>query len=264
MIHGCSDSSFIEIVGDSSQIRLMSGWIVSDSLSFAESLSFGASDGSSSDRSVNTLETFSSSLNDHPDLIQGSSSEETPTIVLSSSSVPSAFSVNAATETSSNGRRVTIVTRVITVQSDPTLSATNRPRSPQLSPIPPRSASSIFTASASLNQDVEIAPDARGSGTGSTGTVGIVLGVVFGLFALIALGFIIWFLLARERTEEEEAEPEVEFETETDCDDTGFSTEVRDECASGYQSQDLDQMIADEFAFSDVFTAENEEAAFSI
>jgi hypothetical protein len=124
-----------------------------------------------------------------------------------------------------------------------------------------KSSSSRFTPSASLdNAGQFIAPGGRGSG----GTLGLVLGSIFGLLALIALIIALWFLFGRNRSDEEEpAEPDLEFDTETDLDDTEFETQDK-EAHSEYQSHDLDQMIADEFVSSAVFTDENEEASASM
>jgi hypothetical protein len=162
----------------------------------------------------------------------------------------------------SEDKGATFVNSIITGQSDLTLSATRRLRSPVPSTVKLRSLTSVFTPSAS-HRVPHFDPNAGESGPGSTGTIGLALGIAFGLLFLIALLIAIWCLVARDRTEETDAEGDVEFDTESDLDET-FETEEPEECASGYQSEDLDQMIADEFAFSAVFSDRNEEmAAFS-
>jgi hypothetical protein len=177
---------------------------------------------------------------------------------------PSSDYVNTQTDSKSkfpsDEWKPPIVNSVLTVQSDPTLSRTVWIRTPLLSTLKSRSLSSPFTPSASLEDKYD--PNAGASGPGTTQALGIALGLVFGLLALIAAVLLLWFFVIRERTEETEAE--VEFETETDGTDPDYSTEIFDECPSGYQSQDLDQMMADEFAFSDVFTEENEESPMGV
>jgi hypothetical protein len=184
------------------------------------------------------------------------------TIVFASSqsSAPSDFAIDTETASEfysvSNGWRAMIATTAPRSQSDPSLSATKPFASPLLSTVKLRSQSSRFTPSASLENLGQFVPP---GGTGSGGTLGLVLGSIFGILALIALIIAIWFLVGRHRSDEgEPAEPDVEFDTETDLGDTEFETQD-EEVHSEYQSQDLDQMIADEFAFSAVFTDENEE-----
>jgi hypothetical protein len=81
--------------------------------------------------------------------------------------------------------------------------------------------------------------------------------------ALIGLLFALWFFVIRDEQEEEPAEGDVEFDTETDMGDEEFSTEM-DEPASQYQSQDVDDLFADNFVRSDVFVNDDEEMTMGI
>jgi hypothetical protein len=75
--------------------------------------------------------------------------------------------------------------------------------------------------------------------------------------ALAAIILALWLLVIRERSEDKGAEGDMEFDTERDRDDEiDFEG---DEPASGYQSQEFDQMIAEQFEFSDMFSGHHEE-----
>jgi hypothetical protein len=92
--------------------------------------------------------------------------------------------------------------------------------SPQTSvtPIPTPSVSDFFPNSSICSSpfrshDVFI-PDARGSGPATVSNLGTVLGVVFGLLALIGVGVATWFFARGHRDEHASEEIPTEYETE--------------------------------------------------
>jgi hypothetical protein len=94
-------------------------------------------------------------------------------------------------------------------------------------------------------------------------TAGVVLGTIFGLFAVAGVLVAVWIILGKRRTGGGGDEiGDVEFETESDV-GSDIITDV-DEAPSGYHSEDMDQVIADEFAFAAVFTFNNDEAATQV
>jgi hypothetical protein len=107
---------------------------------------------------------------------------------------------------------------------------------------------------------VVFVPNAGGSMPESNATLGVVLGVLFGLLALVAIVVAIW-LVGFRRREETEADPECEFETEQEESEITMDDA---ECPSGYQSEDIAEIIVDEFAFSDVFQIADEEGPLNI
>jgi ABC-type transport system involved in multi-copper enzyme maturation permease subunit len=97
--------------------------------------------------------------------------------------------------------------------------------------------------------------------SGGAQSVGLVVGLVFGLLAVIAICFALWFILVRGRgSRDEEAEPDLEFDTETDELEASFGTE---EYPSRSPSQSDNEMVPDD-CFSDVFTSNSEESGIEV
>jgi hypothetical protein len=164
-------------------------------------------------------------------------------------------SVSTEINLKSDEWKTTSIPTTDSVGSDPTLSASDLSRSPLASTV--HLGSSMFTASASLDHQNKILPNAGSSRPGSAQTIGLVLGLLFGLFALTGVSLAVWFFALRDRIEEDQ-QGEIEFETESDRWEVTPDGNMED-CPSGYQTEDMDDFMVDGFVLSDAFSRDNEE-----
>jgi hypothetical protein len=128
--------------------------------------------------------------------------------------------------------------------------------SAHFSPTPGFSESGIFTHSKTLE---EVAGDDGESGVETPGgqSLGVILGAVFGVLAVVGIVLGLWCMLSRDRSEEEP--DEAELGAETQLTEESFSVQAGEECASGYQSHDLEGLVATTQVYGIAFTHQCDE-----